>query len=82
MFFYEVRVLKVEVYITSNIKGKMFEKRVSDVINEIGLDANLVTINHSPSSERVFYTPALYVNDKLVSSGRVLSKEEITHFFM
>ena len=60
----------------------MFEKRVLDVINELGIDADIVTVGRSPSSERAFYTPALYVNDKLVSSGKVLSKEEITHFFM
>ncbi|WP_280769746.1 thioredoxin family protein [Salipaludibacillus daqingensis] len=75
--------MQVKIYITSNIKGKMFEKRVSDVLNDLGLDAEVITINRSPSSsEKAFYTPALFVNNELVSSGSLLSKEEITHFFM
>ncbi|WP_416151334.1 thioredoxin family protein [Salipaludibacillus sp. HK11] len=73
----------IKLYITSNINGKTFEKRVSDVVKELGIDANIVIINRSPiPPDKVIFTPALYVNDQLVSSGKVLSKEEITHFFM
>lgn len=75
--------MEIKLNITSNIKGKIFEKRVLDVVNELGLDANVTTVNYSPfSSERSFYTPTLYINGELVSSGKVLSKEEITHYFL
>ncbi|MCE7793529.1 thioredoxin family protein [Salipaludibacillus sp. CUR1] len=75
--------MEIKICITSNINGKVFEKRVTEVISELGIKADILTVHDLPRSpEKVFYTPALFINDRMLSSGKVLSKEEITQFFM
>ncbi|MFA9555908.1 thioredoxin family protein [Evansella sp. AB-rgal1] len=73
--------MEIILYVQPNIKGKVVEKRLLEVIHDIGLAAN-VQILHTTSVAGVFYTPTLIVDNKVVSSGKVLSKQEMTHFFI
>ncbi|WP_245547029.1 thioredoxin family protein [Evansella cellulosilytica] len=73
----------MKLFVSSNINGKIVEKRLKEVINDIGLHAH-VEIHHQdpPTLNGFYYTPTLVVNDKVVSSGKVLSKQEMTNFFL
>lgn len=75
--------MDIKLFIKSNINGKVVEKRLFEVINSIGLQAN-IEIHHEdpPNLDGVFYTPTLIVDNEVVSSGKVLSKDEMTQFFM
>ncbi|PYZ93603.1 hypothetical protein CR194_10600 [Salipaludibacillus keqinensis] len=75
--------MDVKIYINSTINSKLFEKRVSDVMDQLGLQAEFISVDHSKaSSQHPFYTPALYIDGNLISSGKVLSKEEILKCFL
>lgn len=75
--------MEIKIVITSNIKGKLFAKRVMEVIDDLGIEASISTVSQTAPVERTtFYTPALFVDDRMLTSGKVLSKEEITHFFL
>ncbi|MDQ0256546.1 hypothetical protein J2S74_003966 [Evansella vedderi] len=75
--------MDVKLFIKSNINGRIVEKRLFEVIEDMGLQAN-IEIHHEdpPYMDGVFYTPTLIVDNRIVSSGKVLSKDEMTQFFM
>ncbi|SDZ03166.1 Thioredoxin domain-containing protein [Evansella caseinilytica] len=75
--------MEVKLFINPNINGKIVEKRLMEVLGDIGLQVDLEVYHEDPPfTEGVFYTPTLIVDDRIVSSGKVLSKEEIIHFFL
>lgn len=75
--------LKIQVYVHENIKGKVFEQRVIEVISELGIEADvLITCEQPDCSSQVFYSPALIIDHQLITSGKLLSRDEIVHFLM
>ena len=75
--------MHVKLFISSNITGKIFEKRMMEVLVEMGIPVNLEIHQTVPRIlQGIFYTPALIIDDQIVSSGKVLTKEELTSFFM
>lgn len=56
------------------------EKLVSEVVKELGLNLevrHISILSEEASKYDVFVTPAVVINDKVVLSGKVPSKEEI-----
>lgn len=75
--------LNIQIYVNENIKGKVFEQRVKEVIEELGVHAELVITYKQPEcSCHVFYSPALIIDNELITSGKLLSRDEIVHHFM
>lgn len=59
---------------------KATEKLVSEVVKEMGLNLevkHVSILSEEASKYDVFVTPAIVINDKVVLSGKVPSKEEI-----
>lgn len=71
--------MQIKLLVTSCINSKLFEKRVVEAVEAKGIFANIEKIDSLPDIMKygVVYTPALVVDGKVVSSGKILSKEEI-----
>lgn len=72
--------MKIKLYIHSNINGKIFEKRVAEVIEEYNFEEAYLDVFHElppNKTNHALYMPILVINDKVVSSGKLLSKQEI-----
>jgi len=63
-------------------KCQQLEKTVREVIKELSVDANVEDIKDIKKIMEypILTTPGLVVNEKLVVSGRVPSKAEVTTF--
>jgi len=73
--------MEVKLFVSSNITGKIVEKRLTEVLKDLGVDVHL-EIHHEepPCKDGIFYTPTLIVDNQVVSSGNVLSKKEMSHY--
>jgi small redox-active disulfide protein 2 len=65
-------------------KCDALEKHVKEVVSELQLDA---TIEHVKDMKQILdypilTTPGLVINEQVVSSGRVPSKEEVNNFII
>lgn len=71
--------MKIQLYVHPNINGKILVKRVNDIIEEYNFtDAALeVYSDRFRNHDGILYTPTIVINDKVVSSGKLLSKQEI-----
>ncbi|MBU9721876.1 MULTISPECIES: thioredoxin family protein [Bacillaceae] len=75
--------MDVKLFINDNINGKIVEKRLMEVVTDLGIEAHVEILhNHSSDVDGIFYTPTLIVNNQVISSGKVLSKEEMSSFFV
>ncbi|MBU9710306.1 thioredoxin family protein [Evansella tamaricis] len=75
--------MDVKLLINQNINGRIVEKRLLEVLEDMGLKAEVeILLNDAEQPEGIFFTPTLIVNNQVVSSGKVLSKEEMSQFFM
>lgn len=75
--------LNIQIYVNENIKGRVFEQRVKEVIEELGIEADVMISSERPdASVHVFYSPALIIDQKVVATGKLLSRDEIVHYFM
>ncbi|MDG5786815.1 thioredoxin family protein [Evansella sp. AB-P1] len=75
--------MEVKLLVSANINGKIVEKRLMEVLNDIGMQVELeILYKDTHIIDGVFYTPTLIVNNQIVSSGKVLSKDEMCQFFM
>lgn len=72
--------MQIKLLVTSCINCKLFEKRVFEAIEAKGIYADIERINYLPDAVQygVVYMPALVINDKVVSSGKILSTDEIS----
>lgn len=63
-------------------KCHALEKAVREVIQEMGLAADIVEVKdiNEIVSHGVLLTPGLVINEKVKSSGKVLSKNEIKKY--
>ncbi len=71
--------MEIKLLVTSSINCKLFERRVLEAVEAKGIFADIEKIEHLPDARKygVIYMPALVVNGRVVSSGKLLSKEEI-----
>ncbi|AOM82394.1 thioredoxin family protein [Salisediminibacterium beveridgei] len=75
--------MNIQVYVNENIKGRVFEQRVKEVIKELGIEADVLISSKRPEcASHVFYSPALIIDQKVVATGKLLSRDEIVHHFM
>lgn len=72
--------MQIKLLVASGINCKLFEKRVFEVIEGKGIYVDIERIDYLPDILKygVVYTPALVINGKVVSSGKILSTEEIS----
>lgn len=72
--------MQIKILVSTSINCKIFEKRVYEAVAAKGIYAEIERIDYLPDMIKfgVIYTPALIVEGKLVSSGKILSKEEIS----
>ena len=63
-------------------KCHALEKAVREVVHEMGLAADIVEVKdiNEIVSHGVLLTPGLVINEKVKSSGKVLSKNEIKKY--
>jgi len=63
-------------------KCQQLEKTVKEVVKELGIDAKIEDIKDIKKIMEypILTTPGLVINEKLVVSGRVPSKAEVTTF--
>jgi len=63
-------------------KCQQLEKTVREVVKELGIDAKVEDIKDIKKIMEypILTTPGLVINEKLVVSGRVPSKAEVTTF--
>ncbi|OIJ10244.1 hypothetical protein BKP35_14185 [Anaerobacillus arseniciselenatis] len=71
--------MQIKLLVTTCINCKIFEKRLLEAIETKGIYANIERIDYLPDVLKfgVVYTPALVVNGQVVSSGKLLSTEDI-----
>ena len=77
--FMEEGKMNIQLYTNPNINGKIIEKRLTEVLNEHNLTDVEFNVCHEefPQHDRILFSPTLVINDRVVSSGKMLSKEEI-----
>ncbi len=65
-------------------KCKTLERAIREVVEENGFDAQIEKIEDIVKimNYGILATPAMAINEKVVASGRVLSKEEIKNFIL
>ena len=75
--------MKIEILGSGCAKCVRTEKNISDVVKELGLDAQVIHITDLDEIMRrgVMITPCVYVNDKRVSEGRVPTRKVILGWF-
>ena len=63
-------------------KCKRLEAVTREVVEELGLDAEFIKVKNMPEimAYDVMTTPALVVNEKVLSSGRIPSRDEIKNW--
>jgi len=69
----------IKILGTGCAKCKQLEKAVIKAIENLGVDANIekITSINDIMNYGVMITPALVINEKVVSTGKVLSTDEI-----
>lgn len=72
--------MQIKILVATSINCKLFEKRVYEAVSAKGIYAEIERIHYLPDMIKygVVYTPALVVEGKVVSSGKILSTEEIS----
>ncbi len=63
---------------------RKLEALTREVVNEMALEADFIKVTEYPEIMKypILSTPGLVINEKLVSSGRIPPKAEITTFLM
>jgi len=63
-------------------KCERLENLARDVVQELGISADFIKVKSMPEimAHDVLTTPALVVDEKVLSSGRIPTREEIQHW--
>jgi len=63
-------------------KCERLENLARDVVQELGISADFIKVKSMPEimAYDVLTTPALVVDEKVLSSGRIPTREEIQHW--
>lgn len=74
--------MKIKILGPGCAKCHQLEKTTREVVNELGLTADIEDVKDIKKIMEypILTTPGLVINEKLVVSGRVPSKAEITTF--
>lgn len=77
--------MKIQIIGTDSPLQKQLKSNVEDIIHELELECNLDIIHHMDEileieEKQIILTPALIIDDKIISQGHVWSKEHIKHF--
>jgi small redox-active disulfide protein 2 len=70
----------IQILGTGCAKCNRLEENARDAVKETGLDFNIekVTDIQQIVAKGIMMTPGLIINDKIISSGRLLSSKEIS----
>jgi small redox-active disulfide protein 2 len=76
--------MKVQILGSGCAKCKLLEKNAREAVAELALEAEVVKVSDIESimAMGVMSTPALAIDGVVKSSGRVLSKDQITAFLV
>ncbi len=71
--------MKIKILGTGCLKCKTLEKLTTEIVTEYGLDAEISKVEDIVQimNYGVMATPALVINEKVIVSGRLPSKEEV-----
>jgi small redox-active disulfide protein 2 len=74
--------MDIKILGTGCAKCNQVEKTAKEVVKELGIDASVEEVKDIKKimEYNVLMTPGLVINGKVVSSGHVLSKSEVTKF--
>jgi small redox-active disulfide protein 2 len=75
----QVSRMEIKILGTGCPKCNAFEKTVRNVLKELGVNATVTKVDKVEDIVKygVFATPGLVINEKLVSQGKVLTREEL-----
>ena len=73
-------MLTIKILGTGCAKCKRLEKLAREVVSELGIEANFIKVDdlNEITQYPLVTTPGLVINEKVVSSGRLPGKAEIT----
>ena len=76
--------MKIKVLGPGCAKCQQLEKTASEVVSELGINAEIEEVKDIKKIMEypILTTPGLVIDEKLVCSGRVPSKAEVTTFIM
>lgn len=74
--------MEIKLLTTNSINCKVFEKRVLEVLKIKKVFAEIEKIDYLPDIMNfgVIYTPALVIDGQVISSGKVLTVEQLSRF--
>ena len=74
--------MKIKVLGPGCAKCQQLERTTREVVNELGIDAEIEEVKDIKKIMEypILTTPGLVINEKLVCSGRVPTKAEVTSF--
>jgi small redox-active disulfide protein 2 len=80
----EVKIMKIKVLGTGCARCHQLEQTTREVVKELGIEAEIEDVKDVKKIMEypILTTPGLVINEKLVCSGRVPSKSEITTFII
>jgi small redox-active disulfide protein 2 len=76
--------MNIKILGTGCAKCQTLEKTVKEVVAELKIDATVEEVKDMKKilEYPILMTPGLVINEKVVSSGKVLSKAEVTKAIM
>jgi len=74
--------MKIKILGTGCAKCKQLEKTTREVLQELGVEATIEDVRdiNKIMEYPILATPGLVIDEKMVSSGRVPSKAEVTTY--
>jgi small redox-active disulfide protein 2 len=80
----EANSMNIKILGTGCTRCRQLEKTTREVVKELGVDANVEEVKNMRQimSYNILTTPALVINEQVISSGKVLSKAEVTQFII
>jgi small redox-active disulfide protein 2 len=72
--------MNIKILGTGCAKCHQLEKTAKEVVKELGIDSNIEEVKDIDKiiAYNVLLTPGLVINEKVVSSGKVPTKAEVT----
>lgn len=77
-------MLTVKILGSGCANCKKLEAIAQSIVTEMGMEAEIIKVTEYPEIMKypIMSTPGLVVNEKLVASGRIPSKAEVTTFLV